>query len=155
MALAFSRHFFQIQVLQDVIHVTCVDCSVDEQFEFLTDVEIPEIILIKSGENWQLLLELVISETNKAEIEVFGSEILEEVLVELFEKGRKALFFRSEEPAVSEDDLLLDIVGGPVHLVGDRQLLDVVFQLFRDRQVRRLRTHRLRLCVQLFYEQRN
>jgi hypothetical protein len=30
----------------------------------------------------------VISETNKAEIEVFGSEVLEEVLVELFEKGR-------------------------------------------------------------------
>ncbi len=93
MALTFSRHFFQIQVFQDVVHVTCVYCSVHEQFEFLTDVEIPEIILIefdpwKSGENWQLLLELVISETNKTEIEVFGSEVLEEVLVELFEKGR-------------------------------------------------------------------
>jgi hypothetical protein len=84
-------------------------------------------------------LELLICKTYKAKGKILGSEILEQVLIKVFKKGRQALFFGSDKPAVAKDDLLLDVVSRPVELVRYSQLLDVVLQLFRNGKVRRFR----------------
>lgn len=80
------------------------------------------------------------------------SEILEEVQVELLEELDERLVFGGKAAGVAEDDLRLHVVGRPVDLVRDRQLLDVVLQLLRDRhlRVRLQRSFLLFLLVALF-----